>query len=216
MIAMIYPDQTTSGSSFDMTSFGMPLDPDLILSYFDDAEYPGEQHTYTVMASTGTIAGQNTRMLQAFHLDPASTNTNVVMNDESTGLDYAVKIHGDRPVVVPAGVADLEIDWSNITTTALGTEFFPEDITRVVVAKYSMNVAEMEANFLDLDDRADELYRADVPNGTRSTFETLVADDGTPFSGIDSGGTWVVALFCGSCLNPAPWYLSVLAACPTR
>jgi hypothetical protein len=34
------------------------------------------------------------------------------------------------------------------------------------------------------------------------------------FPGIDDTGTWIVALKCGSCASPAPWFLSILQSCP--
>ena len=37
--------------------------------------------------------------------------------------------------------------------------------------------------------------------------------DGKAFTGISTSGTWIVALRCGSCRNPAPWYLTVLKPC---
>jgi hypothetical protein len=41
-------------------------------------------------------------------------------------------------------------------------------------------------------------------------FTTLVDDAGNSFPGIDSTGTWLVALICTNCRNPAPYYLTIL------
>jgi hypothetical protein len=35
-------------------------------------------------------------------------------------------------------------------------------------------------------------------------------DKGNSFPGVDSNGTWLVALLCTNCRNPAPYYLTVL------
>jgi hypothetical protein len=149
-------------------------------------------------------------MIQGFQLSPDTENTQVTMTSDSTGLDYTVDMHSAQPTPMPVGTADAEIDWTNMTTTALGTEFIPSNITSLLVAKYTQPVSELEANFLDLELISDQMYRSDVTAGSSISLTKLTADDGTPFTGIDSEGTWIVALFCGSCANPAPWYLSVL------
>jgi hypothetical protein len=211
-IAMVYADTVggTTSSLLDMTSFGMPLEPDTLLGYVNIDDYDPAMHTYTLIATRGTTAGEGTLMIQGFQLSPDTENTQVTMTSDSTGLDYTVDMHSAQPTPMPVGTADAEIDWTNMTTTALGTEFIPSNITSLLVAKYTQPVSELEANFLDLELISDQMYRSDVTAGSSISLTKLTADDGTPFTGIDSEGTWIVALFCGSCANPAPWYLSVL------
>jgi hypothetical protein len=132
------------------------------------------------------------------------------MTSDSTLLDYTVDLHSAQPTPIPMGTADLEIDWTAMTLTSLQTEFIPSNITSLLVAKYTQSVADLEANFLDLELIADQMYRSEVTAGTSISLTELTTDDGAPFTGIDGEGTWVVALFCGGCKNPAPWYLSVL------
>jgi hypothetical protein len=213
-MGMIYTadhDRATSGSLFDMTSFGMPLDPEVLLGYLSVEDYDPTAYTYTLMAVTGTTAGEGTRMIQGFQLVPSSTNTTVALNSESTGLDYTVDIVGATPLVVPLGDPALTIDWTDMTVTALGTEFIPNSVTRLLVAHFPLPVQALEEDFLDLELRADEMYRAEVVAGTAFDLSMATSETGSPFPGVAAdGGTWVVALFCGSCANPAPWYLSVL------
>ena len=38
-------------------------------------------------------------------------------------------------------------------------------------------------------------------------------DSGLPFAGIDNTGIWLIGLFCGDCVNPTPWFLTVLQPC---
>jgi hypothetical protein len=211
-LAMIYTadPSVTSGTLFEMTSFGMPIEQDVLLGYLNIEDYDPALHTYTIMAVTGTTAGEGTRMIQGFQLDPTSTNTQVSMTSDSTGLDYTVDIDGAAPTPVPAATPGITIDWDDMTVTSLGTEFFPNNITEALVAKYPMTVAELEANFLDLELIAEQMYRGEVTSGTSFDLSMTTDAAGNAFPGADATGTWVVALFCGGCANPAPWYLSVL------
>lgn len=213
-IVVTYPEETgaNTASLLQMTSFGEPLDQSILLGYVNIAEYDPALHTYTLIASTGIKAGDGTRMIQGFQLSAESENTSVTMTSDSTALQYTVDIQSAMPTVVPAGSAAIDVDWTNMTTTSLNTEFLPSQVTDVLVAKYTQSVAELEASFLDLELIADQMYRAEVPAGTSLSLSNLAAADGTPFTGITTDGTWIIALFCGSCANPAPWYLSVLQA----
>jgi hypothetical protein len=69
---------------------------------------------------------------------------------------------------------------------------------------------------LDLELISEDMWQADVSSGTTLAFSSLRNDAGQPFAGIDGTGTYIVALVCGECQNPAPWYLSVLSPCPIR
>ena len=70
--------------------------------------------------------------------------------------------------------------------------------------------AELEAQFTDLRTIATDLYSANIFSGTVLDFTMLADSTGNPFPGVDSTGTWLVALFCDNCRNPAPWYLTIL------
>ena len=232
VIATVYTENaTTSATLFEFTSIGTPLTPCEILPFVqapnpDPNAHPecedgiGDgfdpaSHTYTVMTATGEVLGQGTRMIHAFKLDPMSTNTEVVVDTDSTGLEYSVDLASLEPLRVPAGTADITIDWADITVNALGNEFVTTSIDEVLVARYSLTPAELEAQFLDLDLIAEDLWRGDVPSDTNLALTSLAPNAaGEPFTGIDAGSTWIVALVCGSCANPAPWYLSILTPCP--
>jgi hypothetical protein len=96
---------------------------------------------------------------------------------------------------------------------ALGGDFKEQYITSWIVGHYSQTVAELEARFLDLELIATKFYRANIESGTVLDFSTLKDETGASFPGIDDSGTWLVALICGNCRNPAPWYLTILKPC---
>jgi hypothetical protein len=243
VMSNLYTEQmATSANVFEFTSLGMALepcdiwpflqapDPDIASAHpeCDDpntevdewatnagAGYDPVDHTYTVMVATGTKTGAGTRMIQAFKLDPASTNTHVAVTSSSTELEYTVDLEALTPTRVPAGDSNISIEWGNMMLTAAGTPFRPFDVTEALVAHYSQSVSELEARFLDLDIIHENRWRGTVETGTSVSLSSFTNDnpDGPAFAGIDDTGTWIVALVCGTCRNPAPWYLSTLTPC---
>lgn len=196
-----------------------PIGADQILPFLDAAAYEPAEHIYTLMASTGTQIGSGTRMIQSFKLDPASENVEVVMTDASTRLDVSVDLQSLEQTPVPLGDPALTIDWSEMTENALGSEFARSSIGLVAIARYSAPPAELEGNFLDLVryDRsiiADSVWLLEVPAGETAMLNVAADESGARFPGIDAEGTWMLALFCTQCQNPAPWYLTFLTACP--
>ena len=57
------------------------------------------------------------------------------------------------------------------------------------------------------------MYRGDVAAGNSLALHDLKDANGQPFAGIDGSGTWILALNCGRCANPAPWFLTELKSC---
>jgi hypothetical protein len=204
----------TSVGLFEFQSIaGQPLEPEMLLAYLNPEVYDPAEHSYTIVAASGEVAGQGSRMLRSFRLDSASTSTAVTMDNSSTNLTYEADLMSLRPTAVPAGSPDISMAWANIAVNAMGREFIPNGIEEVMVAKYSLTPAELETKFLDLETIADQMYRGEVASGTSLDLSTLKTEAGQSFTGIDASGTWIVALVCGNCMNPAPWYISILAPC---
>jgi hypothetical protein len=202
-----------SSGLYAFTLNGNPITPAELAPYLDPTMYAPENHVYTVMAATGTTLGQGIRMIQSFQLDPASTNTMVKLSNDSTKLTYMANLHSLKTTGVTAGTAAITLDWGKMTTNALGNPFITTNITDALVGHYTETPAELEAQFLDLELIAKDLYRTTIPAGTVLDFSTLKNKDGQSFTGIDNTGTWIVALKCGACRNPAPWYLAILKPC---
>lgn len=210
----------TSVSLFNfLAPSGQAITKDEILPYMDETKYPPETNTYTLIISAGDlISGGRSRMIQAMKLDPASTNTMVKLTNDSTKLDYSVDLHSLTPTSVPAGMAALKVSFENIEKNAMGNDFLPTQITEVRVAHYTQTVAELEKKFLDLELIAENTWNNLGDNGTSVagtdfTLDALKDKSGNAFTGVTSSGTWVLGLVCGSCKNPAPWYITVLKPC---
>ncbi len=208
--------QEASLLEFTAPGGGTALPRDQLLGYLNPEALDPTLHTYTLMAGGGTAPGQDTRMLKAFQVSPTSQNTEVVMDSTSTGLTYNVNMQSLVPTFVPAGSSSISVDWSYLTMNAMGQTILPQKITRVLVSHYTQTPAELESLFLDLNLIAVESWSSEVPDGTSLALSSLTSDGtatGTPFPGISGEGTWILALQCGSCRNPAPWYLTVLLPC---
>lgn len=61
-----------------------------------------------------------------------------------------------------------------------------------------------------LRDLASEQYAARLSAGQALALAGLTNGAGSPFPGVDDTGIWLLSLTCGSCRNPAPWFLSIL------
>jgi hypothetical protein len=211
----IYTDgSSTFAKLFSFTLNGNTVQSSDILPYFNDTDYPPDSYTYLFTAASGTTVGRGIRMIQAFQLDPNSTNTTVTMTSDSTKLTYTANLHSLAATRVPKGQSAITLDWSQMKTNALGNKFIPSNITTAMVAHYTQTTTELEAKFLDIQLIATALYQGTIETGTSVDFSSLTDANGNAFPGIDDGsGTWVVALQCGSCRNPAPWYISILKPC---
>lgn len=152
-------------------------------------------------------------MIQSFSLDEASTSTHVEIGSTSTRLDYVADLRSLQRTVLPESTPEITFDWSEIETNALGNPFLENNITEVVVARYSQSSAQLEQQFLDLESIHEGLWRGNVESGASLSLTELTDESGAPFPGFDSESTWVVALSCGGCSNPAPWYMTVVETC---
>jgi hypothetical protein len=214
--------ETTSAHLLDFTLNGSPIGGDLVsvdqvMSFFDPGAYDPATHTYTMMAASGAILGQGTRMIQAFLVDPNSTNTSVTMTNDSSRLDFRADLTRLRPTTIPAGQPSITLDWSNMKINALGGDFSGENairITSTFIGHYDESPSELSGDkFLDIELIATALFRTTVAIGTSVDLSTLQDSEGNSFSGIDNSGTWLLGLQCGDCRNPAPWYMTVLRPC---
>lgn len=184
-----------------------------VMGRFDPMEWDPATHSYTVLVQEGGELGKGVRMVHAFQLDPASTTTELAITPQSASLSYDTSLRELTPVSMPVGVNNVLVDWSEMTMNAFGRPFLPRSVDEVLVAKYTQTPEQLEGEFLDLELIADEMYRGAVAAGSTQALTGLAKEDGTPFAGISNDGTWILALMCSSCANPAPWYLTLLTPC---
>ncbi|MCP4810359.1 MAG: hypothetical protein GY884_33900 [Proteobacteria bacterium] len=100
-----------------------------------------------------------------------------------------------------------ELDWSALTTTGQGYDFVYSDADGLMLGFYEgLTPADLEGQFLDLELVATELWNMEIDAGTSASLNGLEGFQG--FTRTD--GTWILALRCSTCPNPAPLFLTVL------
>jgi len=211
----------TSAPMTSFTVFGAAPTEEELMDFLN----PANGYSYTLMAQAHpSTLGRDVQMLQAFKLEEGAPSTTVSITDTSTTLDWNADLDTLTPTQIAAGQADVLVDWfSTITLNSFGGVFVNNQITEVLVGRYLPDV-DLNAQFLDIELIAEDLWRGEVSAGSNKNLSTLtlagengVADPaGAPFTGIPAGSTdqWLLALVCTTCVNPTPWYVTRLQPCP--
>lgn len=215
-----YPTTETTANMYEFTAPGntAPLPSEEIDPYLDPTAFPPENHVYAVLIQDETEPARGVRMVKALRLNPSSLETNVVIDNTSSTLVYHTDLTTVPPVQIPAGTANITADWgdlNDVATNALGDPWVRGSIEEVMIGRYDLTPQQLTDQFLGLENIAAEMYRGPVPAGSTINLSTLVEETtGAPFTGINGTGTWILALNCLECTNPAPWFLTILTPCP--
>ena len=138
-----------------------------------------------------------------------STNTVVSFADDSAKLDVTVEI-GASPMTAKEGKVPT-FDWSGATKDVFGHEFDDQLADELLIAHYSSgDIAEIEANFLQLDTAADEIYRANAFALRALPLGEALDDSGNAFAGFTADGTWLIGIICTTCTTPIPFILAAV------
>jgi hypothetical protein len=193
----------TSESMSECTLFGTDVD---VETYFE-LDYG---QSWLITLSKGSTPGVGTLMAAFLDPTPGEENTEVILDNESTTLTVDVDIMSATALPAPADTA-LTIDWTGLTIDGQGNEMKMGDIDQVMVGYYaSLTPTDLEDNLLDLEYVHDGMWYLDLTaGGTTAELSTLTDDDGNAFTGITAEGTWILALRCTTCPNPAPPFLTV-------
>lgn len=160
--------------------------------------------TYLLTVATGTEVGKGTRVLAFLTPTEGEENTAVHLESGCGVLDFQGDIESLEAVTLPADGPWI-VDWSALTTTGLGNLLSISNIDGLMLGHYTESRAELQEKLLDLELLSDEIYSTDISGTTGYDLAALPG-----FSGLTSDGTWILALTCSSCTNPAPLFLTVL------
>lgn len=197
-------DGATETMLSDLTLFGNPVDPQTYLTV--------DSGVYMLIAASGGTLGVGTRQLQFVHPVAEEVNTDILLGDDSTQLTFDVDLQSLTPVKLIADADYFTLDWSELTTDGLGSPIDLGHIDQAEVAWFSdATIPDLEAGFLQIEIDADSLWEAAIPSGSDVALADLVGDGAFP--GISADGTWVLALNCSTCSNPAPQFFTVLTPC---
>lgn len=163
--------------------------------------------TWLLTLATGTTPSVGTRVAAFVEPSAAASATHLDVTDDSSSVTVHADLQSLEPVAVPAGEPALEVDWSEITQSGQGVDIKSAAIDQIMVASYDLSLAELEEQFLDIELIANELWSMEF-EGSSADLSELQG-----FSGVDTDHTWILALRCSTCANPAPPVLTVLEGC---
>lgn len=184
----------------------------VMLSDFDFIGNPviPEEHITTGqgtwLLSATTTGNPGARMLTFFEPRDGGPEAPIVLDNNSAILDYTVDLGAGAPIALEG----TEVDWSDLTTDMRGLPIRLSEITRLSLARYDEDLAEIETRFLEIEDLAEETWEVDFESTVSYDLAELVSDQGNAFNGVRGDGTWLFALRCMACSNPAPPFLAVL------
>lgn len=206
-VALLVFTQVTGQTSVQLSELTM-LGTDIDVETYFEASYG----TWLVTLSTGSTPGVGTR--QAAFLEPTAgeTNTTVMLANDSAVVHVSADMVSLTPVLVPPETA-LHVDWSGLTIDGTGNDIALGDIDQVMIGHYTdLTTTDVQSQLLDLELIADGLWQIELETEETEIDLSAAAGD-EPFTGVAAGGTWILALRCSSCPNPAPPFLTVLTPC---
>jgi len=126
-------------------------------------------------------------------------------NNFSYTGDVTIPTYATAPVMAFLTPTEGETNTEVSLEPGCGVLDFKGNIDGLMLGHYTEARSELQAQLLDLELITDEIWTVDL-SGTAG-FD-LAALPG--FTGFSTGGTWIRALTCTSCINPAPLFLTVL------
>jgi hypothetical protein len=187
-----------------------PLDEFLFLG----SEFPVKEElldiedAYLLSAISITDTGGEDYRMFSF-IDPVDGGAvnDITVTSDSANLEYEVDIANTTPIVMTGTV----VTWAALTQDGSDQTIALSNIDSIMVAKFSDSVSAIEADFLRIEENADQLFTANVEGLGEYDLTGLTDASGAAFTAVDDN-TWILALRCGSCISPAPLFLGTLTA----
>ncbi|MEZ4237650.1 MAG: hypothetical protein R3F59_16185 [Myxococcota bacterium] len=199
-------DGSTSCYLSDFSITSIPIDLSLL------TEDANSTWVLSLLNQPGGEFGSNVRtdILHTLFLVPqdAGTNTDVAFVDGISSLDVTVDIAGAAAIPTTADADTYSLSWKDVTVDTFGHPFQPELADELIIGHFDGTVADVEADFLRLDETP-ELYRVDVLGSTKlDDLSTALDSSGNAFGGFTADGTWLVGIICSKCATPVPLILA--------
>jgi hypothetical protein len=192
------PDGKTACANLeDFSFFGTAIDV--------AAEFTEGGGTYMLLLTQGTLPGVGARMLTFLEPQASSTASSVDVEPGCGMLDFEADIHSATPIPALKD-GPWMVDWSGLTVDGQGSEIELGNVDSLMLAFYEGSTAsDLEGHFLDLELLATTIYTQDLEGSNTFDLSTLEG-----FTGFSGDGTWLFALRCSRCYNPAPVFLGAL------
>ena len=173
---------------------------------------------YLMLFAHGTTPAVGAQSMVFLQPTSGSTNTMVSAPDacSSNVLDFQPTL-SSMPVSIPT-TGPWKIDWSQITKDNFGNklDFSMTPLDKVEVGFFQgKQPADIQADFLNIEQDATSLYTYAVPAGQKDLDLMTTPTTGGAFPGFtDTSGTYAVAVLCSTCSVPAPVVFSILQPQP--
>lgn len=141
-----------------------------------------------------------------------SDASEAIIGDDSANLDVEVDFARLEPLSVVGSTPALALDWAGVTVDGLGNPLNTAAIDSLFLGRYDAPRQELASKVFDLEATAAESWEMPLEGGHQAELARLEGE--TPFNGIQPGSTWLLALRCSSCINPAPRLVTFLEAAP--
>ncbi|MDP2313792.1 MAG: hypothetical protein Q8P41_12865 [Pseudomonadota bacterium] len=128
--------------------------------------------------------------------------------DTTSALSVEVDLDSLTPLVIPAGDPTVTVDWAGLTRDGLGDPLDHATLDELWVARFVETPEELAEDVFSLEERAQVSWTLDVAGYDGASLADLEGE--APFAGIDRSGTWLMALRCRTCTNPAPRFVTLL------
>lgn len=169
--------------------------------------------TFLLNLSTGFQPGQGARFVLQLLPTPGSDVTELYIADTCDIVQMEFELESLEKLPLSAE-GPWCLDWSEVSIAGNGTPVIPTDLDQIMVAHFTQTLPELEEQFLDLELIADEFYTTQLDGGTDADLSGLVNAEGEAFAGFTTDGTWLLALRCLQCTNPAPIFLTIVDVQP--
>jgi hypothetical protein len=208
------PKGATSAKLKDFSFQGTPID--VTQNYAEDAT-----STYMLIFQKGIALGHGAVSMVFLKPTAGVTNTTVTAPSnapDATGKCPLLDFSADLTTLTPAPISKAGpwiLNWSGVKTDSRGQTLQKTGIDRMLIGFYANKTrADLQADFLNLEIHDTVSWEAPFAGAVTSASLTLAKNrkDASPFAGFDqpTPGTWIMGLFCGSCQNPAPLFVTIL------
>jgi hypothetical protein len=145
-------------------------------------------------------------------LEPTADSAveNYGLTEADSHLSFAVNFESLEPLVVAPNRADLRMDWSAVEQDGLGNTLQAPSISELFLGRFAGELSDVAGGMVDLEANALESWTMALDGSTHADLSNLIGE--TPFIGVSSEDTWVLALRCLNCMNGAPRLVTVLSA----
>ena len=134
----------------------------------------------------------------------------IVLDNDTSNLDVDMDFASLEEVFVQTGERGLVLDWSAVSSDGLGNPLAFPTVTDLFLGHFSEQRADLQTSVFDLEATADASWTMRLGGSSWANLDALRGD--TEFAGVSDEGTWLLALSCSQCMNPAPRLVTFLAA----